>query len=282
MSKRPIGVVVSPITMQDRTSSIAAQIRYALDDLTKTMDAKTKVQADAKEAVDGVKGTEVNQREITLGELSVLSYDNDWTMQEIKIAAPLVTKGNVSLHKSMATFLGEAKAAMHPDVREVFSTIVQVRDAAWQAEVETLATNAASPAPIKKAFSRKYHFLLSLLRQAADGVIYETVEECVSYAQSRDPDYDPERIAKRLTKIREDLETFYADFPVEGIQACVSRLAGVGVGELVEARAQKLGNKRKGRAKSATVVVVAPDTSLDDALAGVLSDFTAGTASLAA
>jgi hypothetical protein len=153
----------------------------------------------------------------------------------------MAKQSNAELPKSIATFVGEAKRAMHPKVRDDFADILAVRDAAWQAEDDARQIDKAAPAPIKKAFARKYHFLITLLGEAAEDKWYTTVEECVAFAESRDPDFDPAKVFKRLEKIREMLSAFHADFPVGDIEVCADFLSKITQKELIDARNEKLG-----------------------------------------
>lgn len=198
----------------------------------------------ANEDLTAAKGEAVNAREGIMGVLAGAAAAGAWSAKEIEAAAKMAGQlgTNAETPKAVATFLGEAKRAMHPDVREEFADIVAVRNEAWDGEQGAKALDKDTATPIKKAFQRKYHLLVTLLGEAGEGRFYTTADEVRAFAVSRDPDHDPEKVARRLEKIREQLEAFVVDFPVQDITDCVEFLRAIGEEELVAARHAKLGS----------------------------------------
>lgn len=265
---------------QDRAASIAAAMYGALQPLSAAIDTETEMNEAAKEA----KEQGVNVREQVMGVLADLAHTGAWSEAEINSAAVLMAKseggpGNKALPKTVQTFVGEAKRAMHPAVREHFDNIVSVRDEGWQAEVDRLKADKSAPAPIKKAFARKYHVLVTLLGEGAQGRFYETPEELVDFAKRRDPSLDADKTYKTLEKIREQLAAMVANFPEPDLVAGLDTLNKVTAKTLADSLERDEEPNDTAAGKPATVpstTVVASDEGevaegavdvLDDALA---------------
>jgi hypothetical protein len=203
------------------------------------------------------------------------------------------------LVKTLQTFSGEAKRAMHPAVRDDFADILAVRDEAWQAEVDALAIDKAAPCPIKKWAKRRYHALVYLLREAADGNWLTTTDEVVAYATANDPDLNAEKMFAKVESLREQLQELYATFPVDDFGVAIDALNEVTKAHMEVARNQKLGvpepakkapvQRRQPAPAKTAPTVVAESTNEDvsgvaegasDILDDVLSDY--GTTTLAA
>jgi hypothetical protein len=223
----------------DRSHTIANAIRAALEPMT-SADA---LRDEANEALNGAKLEAVNARELVMGKLAELAGQGAWTTQEIDVAAVVMAKqSNAELPKSIATFVGEAKRAMHPDVRDEFANILEVRNEAWDAEELARSIDKKAPSPIKKAFARKYHVLITLLGEAAKGHWLTTVDEVTAFAQARDPDVDADKALKALTKLREQLATIAANFPDADVVSAADMLTKIVTAkQLQEARDELLG-----------------------------------------
>jgi hypothetical protein len=223
----------------DRSHTIANAIRAALEPMT-SADA---MRDEANNALTEAKDGSVNARELVMGNLAGLASQGDWTEQEINLAAVLMGKqSNAELPKAVATFVGEAKRAMHPAVRDDFANLVGVRNEAWEAEELARTIDKKAPQPVKKAFARKYHLLITLLGEAAKGNWLTTTDEVVTFAQARDPDIDADKAMKALTKLREQLATIAANFPDVDLTAAADMLAKVVTPkQLQEARDELLG-----------------------------------------
>jgi hypothetical protein len=223
----------------DRSHTIANAIRAALEPMT-SADA---LRDEANETLNGAKTGAVNAREQVMSNLADLASQGDWTEQEINLAAVLMGKqSNAELPKAVATFVGEAKRAMHPAVRDDFANLRTVRDEAWETEELARTIDKKAPQPIKKAFARKYHLLITLLGEAAKGNWLTTTAEIVAFAEVRDPDIDADKAIKALTKLREQLATIAANFPDVDLVAAQDMLAKIVTAkQLQEARDELLG-----------------------------------------
>lgn len=231
---------------QARIDAIAASISGTLSQFRLTnaeLDDAKDATAQARAAQAESEGAHVNAREAIMGELARLSLAGGWTAPEIKLAASAAAKGNkVKADKAIETFMGEAKMAMDPAVRHQFATLMDIRDLAWDAEQDAIKIDKASPAPIKKAFQRKYHFLMAVLREVrSTGDAPDGVDDLVEWAKTMDPDLDAAKIKKRLDKIVEQLTAFNGDFPTADIEACIGFLNNITEKDLVQARNDKLG-----------------------------------------
>ena len=233
-----------------RIDAIAASIAGTLSQFRLTnaeLDDARDAAAQARAAQADSEAGHVNAREAIMGELARLSLAGLWTEPEIKLAASAAAKGNkVKADKAIETFMGEAKMAMDPKVRHQFATLLDIRDVAWDAEQDAIKiakdTGGPAPAPIKKAFARKYHFLMAVLREVrSTGDTPDTVEDLVAWAKSMDPDLDAAKIKKRLDKIVEQLTAFNGDFPNSDIESCIGFLNDVSEADLTRARNDKLG-----------------------------------------
>lgn len=231
---------------QARINAIAASISGTLSQFRLTnaeLDDAKDATAAARTAQAETETGHVNAREAIMGELARLSLAGGWTAPEIKLAASAAAKGNkVKADKAIETFMGEAKMAMDPGVRHQFATIMDLRDVAWDAEQDAIKIDKAAPTPIKKAFARKYHFLMAVLREVrSTGDVPDGVNDLVEWAKTMDPDLDAAKIKKRLDKIVEQLTAFNGDFPTADIEACIGFLNDITEQDLVKARNDKLG-----------------------------------------
>lgn len=231
---------------QSRIDAIAASISGTLSQFRLTnaeLDDARDATAQARAAQAETETGHVNAREATMAELARLSLAGGWTEPEIKLAASAASKGNkVKADKAVETFMGEARMAMDPKIRHQFATLMDIRDVAWGAEQDALAADKDTPAPIRKAFKRKYHFLMAVLREVkSTGDTPDGVDDLVEWAKSKDPDLNAANIKKRLTAIVEQLTVFNGDFPNSDIESCIGFLNDITEAQLVQARNDKLG-----------------------------------------
>ena len=241
-TKKPGAKGVDPARLDAITRAIADELspfRHTMSDLD---DAKS-ATADAKALQDGVDATHVNAREGVMQKLAKLSLAGSWTNAEIKLAASAAAKGNaLKADKAIETFVGEAKMVMDPLICEHFDNMLRLRDCTWEAEQEARAIDKNAPMPIKKAFARKYHYLMAVVREAREQeTCPDTIDELVEFAQAKDPDLDAGKIKRRLDKIISDLLSFHGDFPDSNIDACLGFLNEITEDHLVAARNDKLG-----------------------------------------
>jgi hypothetical protein len=237
MAKTP-----SVIVGNDRTNNIAAQMRKAMNPILDADEARDKTKAETKNLNDAAETGATNARETVLRNLAAAAHAGDWTQAEIGLGAALMAKqSNAELPKSIATFIGEAKSAMHPDVREYFDSIVAIRDGAWLAEAEAKEIDKAAPQPIKKLVKRKYHLLTRMMGEGIKGNWLTTIDKVVEFCSDRDPDLNAETVYKQLEKLRVELGKMVVGFPDNDLVAAVDTLNKVQLQDLVAARAEKLG-----------------------------------------
>lgn len=237
MSKAPVLIVGN-----DRTNGIAAAIRDAMKPITEADEFREESRKEAKALNEAGDGKAVNAREQVLGALADAATAGDWTVAEVNMGAVLMAKqSNAELAKSISTFIGECKAAMHPDVREGFANIVLFRNAAWEAEEIAKAVDKSAAQPIKKLHKRKYHLLTFIMREGIKGNWLTTVEEISDHAIVHDPDLDAKVSFKQLEKLRAELAKLAINFPDPDLAAGLDTINKVMLPHLEAARAELLG-----------------------------------------
>ncbi len=252
----------------DRTTSIAAQIRGAMDPILAADDAA----ALAKEAADAAKGETVNVRQGILGSLASLAHDGDWTPSDVVngLTHMLAGQNDDRTKKTLSTFASEAKLAMHPTVRGFFQEFVDLRNEAWDAETAALKADKAAPQPLRRTFKRAYHMLKEMLlagtKPAPEGVNPDGIGLCppdaeglVAWANARSPDIDPDKALKELTALKQKLGAICDQFPEVDLQMALDSLAKTitsGKKGLVIARCETTGEEVPAEYRS-TVVPVA-------------------------
>jgi hypothetical protein len=237
MAKSPALVVGN-----DRTNAIAAKIRDAMRPITEADEVRAENRDQAKALNEAGETGAVNARELVLGALADAATAGDWTLAEVQMGAVLMAKqSNNELPKSIATFVGEAKLAMHPDVREGFANIVLFRNAAWEAEELAKALDKNAPQPIRKLVKRKYHLLTRIMSEGIKGNWLTTVEEIVDFCAARDPELDAKVSYKQLEKLRAELARMTVAFPDADLVAAVDTLNKVQLAHMEAARAEALG-----------------------------------------
>lgn len=230
---------------QNAINDIARQIRGAVLPILEA-DSTTK---DAKDDAQAKSQAGVSLRESIMIQLADLSQRGQWSEREVAAAAAkAASMTNNTQDKSLATFIGETKRAMHPLVRSHVPTLLDLRDTVWVSETEARTLDKDAPAPLRKAFSRQYHLLIAMFGEAQEGNVFEDAASVIAFAETNDPSLDYKKVHKRLAKIKADLASFYHDFPVDDIQLCVDTL-----NEVTE---KALKNSREGG--DTTVVTTKP------------------------
>lgn len=208
----------------DRLRNIGSLIRGTMSPVIDADAAKGTAKDALSEATDGA----TNAREQVMVDLAALAHTHGWTEADISSGVKLaIDMGNAKTEKAIATFMGETKRAMHPNVRPWVQGIIDLRNVAWNSEAEVLKLDKDAHAPIKKAFVRKYHLMTSMFGEAAEGRHLRTVEDVVSFAEARNPDLDPARQAKLIAGIVEQLNAIYGNFQDDDIKAAADGLLGV-------------------------------------------------------
>lgn len=224
---------------QTAIMDIARQIRGAVLPIlaadTDTKDAKDDAQAKSQAGV--------SLRESIMVALANLSQVGQWSEREVSAAAAKAAgMTNNKDDKSLSTFIGETKRAMHPHVRAHVPTLIDLRDTVWTTETEAKTLDKDAPAPLRKAFSRQYHLLIAMFGEAQEGNVFEDAASVIAFAELNDPSLDYKKVHKRLGKIKADLAAFYHDFPVDDIQLCVDTLNEVTEKALKAAREMEAGD----------------------------------------
>lgn len=183
-------------------------------------------------------------REDVIKTMADLSTKGSWTLGEIKAAVPIAAakiNGDDRGAKAHATFISEIKRVAYPLVRAHIPNFITLRDKVWDAEQEQLVMDKSATTPVRHAFKRRYHVLLTGLCGAAEeGLVLSTPAELTAYATLKNPDHDAAKILKRLDKIRQDLAEIAVDFPVEDISHCAQTLENIEKVTLEAARAKKI------------------------------------------
>lgn len=226
-----------------RNADIAQQIKSTFGALVGTAEDREAIREQANEANKDAESKDVNARESALTNLASMAFMGDWTVGEIKLGMTTACTlfSNATTPKAIATFKADAMAVMDPRVRSSLASIIYQRDKAWDAEQEELVRDKASPSPIRKAFKRKYHFLLAAVRAAKEGTYYTDTDALVAWAETLDPDLDVKKVHARLAAITASLSAFHADFPDADIEACIGFLNNVTIENLADAARIKAG-----------------------------------------
>lgn len=222
---------MTPTASTGRIQDIVRQIRgAALPFLASNHDAVS-----ARDASTEASAKHTVSRETIMAELAKLSQGGQWTSGEVKHASQVAANlSNNESEKALATFIGQCKLAMAPKVRAYVGDFLALRDLAWEAEKAAYAIDDETPTPLKKAFARGYHVFVALMSAAEDGRVIDSVPELLAFAEERDPDHDPKKIHKRLTRIADELAAFNRDFPNSDIQLCVETLNEITEAQLIK------------------------------------------------
>lgn len=224
-------------TTQARLDEITNKIYQTCIQVTDAMEDVTDTKAAADEASKGA----TSKRETIMGEIAKISLAGNWTERETELASKAAAKryNNTKTKKAMETFMGEIKHAAHPNVRDHFSALVSIRDAAWQEETDMLALDKASPQPLRKCFKRSYHALMQAMAVAEKGVVWETVQDMVDYANANDPDTDAKYVFKQLEAMRAKLTSYAVEFPADDLRLALDALTQVTWAALASAQAAR-------------------------------------------
>lgn len=261
----------------DRLNTLANNVRRILS----TVKAADETRNEIKEAADGASKGAVNAREQTMLDLAVFSQENALEAQEITSVLASVKKGNNVSDKAIETFMGEAAHAMHPNVREYAHGILALRNTAWDNETAMIeATKGECPKPVRLAFSRKYHLLITMFQQAKTGQYLREERDVIEFCEGRNPLLNPETQAKRVAKAVAELLDVYKNFDDDDLKSAADILAKVTKDTLaasrkVEVRAKPVPVVLEVQAvKSSTVVEETPTESVelsqDDAINALL------------
>lgn len=227
MAKKATSVAADPIRIRE----IAGQIRAAAAPVTFSAQDNDTAKDNAKAASD----THRTTREGVFVVLADLALTGHWSQDEITAAAAKAKEiSNAQDEKAIATFIGEAKAAMDPSVRGHVSDLVVLRDLVWTQEEDLKTADSNAATLFKDVFKRKQHMLTSMFNAVRDGRRLDTASDMVSFARDRAEEQrlDTDKIVKRIKKIQSDLNDIYRDYPEEDLGAAISSLESVSVKSL--------------------------------------------------
>ena len=155
-----------PAADPTRVANIAGQIRAACSPVVMSGADNDKAKQDAKDASDNHR----TSREGVFITLADLSDTGQWTQDEIEGAAAAARAiSNAQDDKAIATFIGEAKTAMHPFVRSSVPHLTDLRNEVWQAEEDLKLADSTAGTLFKDVFKRKQHMLNAMFNATKDG-----------------------------------------------------------------------------------------------------------------
>jgi hypothetical protein len=216
---------------------------------------------EARDLAKSLRESGMGLREQIMASVARLSHEGQWTAREVdagcKAAAGMIN--DKASEKTLATFISQVKNAAHPLVASRYEAITTVVNDAWAAETEQLGIDKSSPAPLRKAFSRKFHALISVFVATTKGENpANNVDSLISFASERDPDLAADKVAKRIGAIINDLLAIHVDFPDVVLQTVAEALSNITEKTLEKSRADKLARQRDtfgaGRLENATPV----------------------------
>lgn len=251
-----------------------ANIARDLYNTCQSLSAEKLAEDDAKEALDDAKAQTTSKRETIMGLVAELAYTDSWTLREIDVAAGEASKlhNDLNTKKAIQTFIGEVKHAAHPLVREHFTALKSIRDAAWDQESEQLAIDKAAPAPLRRCFKRRYHALVGAMLATTKGAAFYAEDDLVRYARAHDPSLDAQKVFKEITAIIAKLDGMYVSFPADDLGHAKDILGKITWNELraaqlereEEANARYSDSKSSAQAENITppAGTTGPDSSL--------------------
>lgn len=225
----------------DALRDMAAKIRSTVSPILDKDAAST----EAREAATTASQAATTQREIVMAELALLASAGAWSVKDVDAAAKMACGdaiGNEALPKSVATFVGEARRAMHPDVRDRFPTLVKLRDEVWEVEKAERKADKDAKTPLMSAFARSYHALVGMMGAVIDGThSFVVASDVVAFAEARDPAMDPKKQADKIASILDQLAAISNTFPDQDLLAGIDTLKAINAEALTKARADLLG-----------------------------------------
>lgn len=224
-------------TLRDMAAKIRATVSPILD--------ADHLSKEAREAATEASQAATNKREVIMGDLAILASQGAWSVKDVDAAAKMACGdaiGNEALPKSVATFVGEARRAMHPDVRDRFPTLVKLRDEVWEVEKAERKADKDAKTPLMSAFARSYHALVGMMGAVIDGThSFVVASDVVAFAEARDPAMDPKKQADKIASILDQLAAISNTFPDQDLLAGIDTLKAINAEALAKARADLLG-----------------------------------------
>lgn len=239
---------MNAITTNDsRLAALRAMAASIRAELSPIMDADANSTA-AREAATEASQAASNKREVVMTVLATLAEAGGWNVKDVDAAAKMACSesiGNEALPKSVATFVGEARRAMHPDVRNILPGLIGLRDAVWNGEKEMRkADKDGAATPLMKAFARSYHALVGMMGAVIDGeATFTGPDDVTAWAEARDPELDPKKQFAKVESLLTVLSQIGNRFPDPDILAAVDTLKTVSADTMKAARAEMQGRE---------------------------------------
>jgi hypothetical protein len=156
---------------------------------TKDQDRK-----DAKDVLTVAADDAVNTREGQLVTLANISASEKWELSDIDSGVDTALKQRNGKDTAINTFASEIKRACHPHARYCVSSLRELAENVWNAEISQ--EDKSAPRPLRQAFARRYHMLQRMIGECiASERVLETPAEVVEWAIELDPAKDPSKAA---------------------------------------------------------------------------------------
>lgn len=182
--------------------------------------------------------------------LAKLAEADDWTEEEITRAAAIAVGqlNEASTRKTLSTFIGECKHAMHVGVRAHVSDLRALCEHVWLAEAE----QPKDARPAHTAFRRLYHMVIASFRLAhgkdgVDGMVLASVADTSAWAELNDPNRRSGAVFGKLQRMRAAVDHFAKEFPLDGLK----RISAI-LDEIEERDLRRASERRGFRASETT------------------------------
>jgi hypothetical protein len=217
-----------------RIAEIASTIRNTCSPLVMGIGAKD----DATEVLKIARESEANAREDTLLRLAHESEAGGWTLDEISQAAPVAAamSQGIKSPKAFATYIGEAKNAMHPLARGHAEELYTLRRDVWDAETAAWKADKNTPTPCRTAWARGYHMFVAMLTEAGKGNLITDAGTVLELATTSNPHLDPKKGLAELASAREALRVVYSNFPAWLLEDAIALIDKIEEHDLARAR----------------------------------------------
>lgn len=219
--------VIDPTRVGAIKSALAVECsKFTQADIDKANATEARAEADTE-------GKSI--RETVMAEIAKLSRDNAWREGEVKAACKALKQGDNS--GTLTTFMAEIVNVAHPNVRDMFTDLVSMRDALWPVDADPELNPVQ--ADVAKLWTRRYHMLTDMTRRVRKGdAVFAGVQDVIDYAVAHDPDEDADKIQGKLERIAEQLTDMFATFPDEDLKLAADYIAGIDANKLKLARAK--------------------------------------------
>jgi hypothetical protein len=266
---------VAGISQAQRDAEIAATIRGQCIRIADNTEAKFI----ASDEVTKLSASLGNERLAIAMEIAKLSTDGNWRADEIERACKRAAKSSnqkqpdankdgdddderekiISVEartdKTVGTFISEVSLFANPKVREKFPTILASCKEAWEAEDAEKALldkddRKDFDPPVHKFSKRLYHLTTILSRAVKKGKLEITsAKDVVDYCVLNDPDFDVDRVAKRIEGVAKLLGEMHRDFGFDGLKTAISYIQTIEPKDLQTSREAMLAAQEAERQK---------------------------------